>query len=186
MACGILSERKRGTSKFYIADLHLGHENVIKHDGRPFADTAKMHDALVRNWNNAVGHDDEVYILGDFAWKNAEGLTALDELKGKKFLILGNHDKPTEEMKSRFEWIKDYTVIKDGADEVVLCHYPIAHWYNQFRGTVHCTVTSTTTLTIIPLSGTPIFAGIWVFLLSAIMLAVCLNIWGTRRGRWRK
>lgn len=124
-------------SKFYIADLHLGHENVITHDSRPFADTEEMHAALVRNWNSAVGQGDEVYILGDFAWKNAEGLTALDEMNGRKFLILGNHDKPTEEMKSRFEWIKEQAVVRDGSDEVVLCHYPIAHWYNQFRGAVH-------------------------------------------------
>ena len=124
-------------SKFYISDLHLGHENVIRHDGRPFSDTAEMHIALVKNWNNAVGHDDEVYILGDFAWKNAEGLEALGELKGRKFLILGNHDKPTEEMQNYFEWIKDYAVIKDGGDQVVMSHYPIAHWYNQYRGAVH-------------------------------------------------
>lgn len=124
-------------AKFYIADLHLGHENVIKHDGRPFSDTAGMHDVLVKNWNNAVEYDDEVYILGDFAWKNAEGLEALCELKGRKFLILGNHDKLTEEMTYYFEWIKDQEVINDGGDQVVLCHYPIAHWYNQYRGAVH-------------------------------------------------
>ena len=147
-------------SKFYIADLHLGHANVIKHDGRPFSDTAEMHAALVRNWNNAVGHNDEVYVLGDFAWKNAEGLEALNELKGKKFLILGNHDKPTEEMRSYFGWIKEYAVIRDGGDEVVLCHYPIAHWYNQYRGACICTVMFTIMPTIEHLSGTPIFAGI--------------------------
>lgn len=124
-------------SKLYISDLHLGHENVIKHDVRPFSDTAQMHRTLVKNWNNAVEYNDEVYILGDFAWKNAEGLEALGELKGRKFLILGNHDKPTEEMKPYFEWIKDQAVITDGADCVVLCHYPIAHWYNQYRGAVH-------------------------------------------------
>lgn len=124
-------------SKFYISDLHIGHENVIKHDGRPFSDTAQMHKTLVQNWNNAVKYSDEVYILGDFAWKNAEGLETLKELGGRKFLILGNHDKPTEEMKSFFEWVKDYAVIKDNGTQVVLSHYPIAHWINQYRGAVH-------------------------------------------------
>ena len=124
-------------SKLYISDLHFGHENVIRYDGRPFSDTAEMHRILVENWNNAVKYDDEVYILGDFAWKNAEGLEALSELKGRKFLILGNHDKPTEEMKPYFEWIKDHAVITDGTDCVVLCHYPIAHWCNQYSGAVH-------------------------------------------------
>ena len=124
-------------SKFYISDLHLGHENVIRRDGRPFSDTAQMHKTLVQNWNNAVGINDEVYILGDFAWKNAVGLEVLGELRGRKFLVLGNHDKPTEEMKACFEWIKDYAVINDNGTQVVLSHYPIAHWYNQYRGAVH-------------------------------------------------
>ena len=124
-------------SKFYIADLHLGHENVIKHDDRPFSDTVQMRKALVKNWNDAVTCRDEVYILGDFAWKNAEGLEVLGELKGRKFLILGNHDKPTAEMKTYFEWIKDYAVITDNGVQVVMSHYPIAHWYNQYRGAVH-------------------------------------------------
>ena len=124
-------------SKFYISDLHLGHKNIIKHDNRPFGDTDEMRERLIKNWNRAVNNNDEVYILGDFAWKNAEGLGALGELRGRKFLVLGNHDNPNGEMKGLFEWIKDYDVINDGEEEVVLCHYPIAHWYNQFRGAVH-------------------------------------------------
>ena len=124
-------------SKFYISDLHLGHKNVIRHDGRPFADIVQMREKLVENWNNVVACDDEVYILGDFAWKNAEGLAVLSKLAGRKFLILGNHDKPTAEMKAYFAWIKDYAVITDGEVQVVMSHYPIAHWYNQYRGAVH-------------------------------------------------
>lgn len=131
------NERKKAMAKFYISDLHLGHQNVIKHDSRPFSDTAEMHKALVKNWNNAVAYNDEVYILGDFAWKNTEGLEALDELKGRKFLVTGNHDKPTEEMKACFEWVKDHAVVTDGEIQVVMSHYPIAHWYNQYRGAVH-------------------------------------------------
>lgn len=61
----------------------------------------------------------------------------LYQLNGKKYLILGNHDKPTEEMKACFQWVKDYAVIKDDETQVVLSHYPIAHWYNQYRGAVH-------------------------------------------------
>ncbi len=124
-------------SKFYISDLHLGHKNVIMHDGRPFSDTEQMRKILIKNWNNAVSFDDEVYILGDFAWKPAEGTEVLGELKGRKFLILGNHDKINDNMKAYFEWVKEYAVITDCGVQVVLCHYPIAHWYNQYRGAVH-------------------------------------------------
>lgn len=123
--------------KLYISDLHLGHKNVIRHDNRPFADVDEMNSAIIKNWNNTVNADDEVYIIGDFAWKNSVGLEVLSQLKGRKFLILGNHDKPTEEMKFYFEWVKDYAVVNDGDTQVVLSHYPIAHWYNQYRGAVH-------------------------------------------------
>lgn len=112
---------------FYIADLHIGHENVIKHDGRPFKDAAQMAHEIVRRWNSAVSNNDDVYILGDFAWKNPAGLEALSQLAGRKYLILGNHDKPSQEMTAYFEWIKDADAVEDCGTEVVLCHYPIAH-----------------------------------------------------------
>ena len=123
--------------KFYISDMHIAHENVIKHDGRPFSSVGEMNEALICNWNNVVSPKDEVYILGDFTWKNAIGLEVLTRLVGRKYLILGNHDKPTQEMRAYFEWVKDYAVIEDNGTQLVLCHYPIAHWYNQYRGTVH-------------------------------------------------
>lgn len=51
---------------YYIADLHLGHANVIGYDNRPFADVSEMDEALIRNWNNTVTAMDTVYVLGDF------------------------------------------------------------------------------------------------------------------------
>lgn len=96
---------------FCISDLHIGHKNVIRHDGRPFEDLEAMHTAIIENWNNAVSENDDVYILGDFAWKNSVGAKVLSQLKGRKYLILGNHDKPNDEMKACFEWIKNYAVI---------------------------------------------------------------------------
>ena len=105
---------------YYIADLHIGHENVIKHDGRPFKDVAQMANEIVRRWNSAVSNHDDVYILGDFAWKNPAGLEVLQQLTGRKYLILGNHDKPSQEMAVYFEWIRNIAVVKDSGTEVVL------------------------------------------------------------------
>ena len=81
--------------KFYISDLHLGHENVLLHDNRPFQNIEEMHHQMITRWNKVVSQTDEVYILGDFAWKNAIGDEVLSQLCGRKFLVLGNHDKPT-------------------------------------------------------------------------------------------
>ena len=57
-------------SFFYIADLHIGHANVIKFDNRPYSDLNEMHNTIVDNWNRVVRGNDTVYILGDFCWGN--------------------------------------------------------------------------------------------------------------------
>lgn len=80
-------------SFFYIADLHIGHANVIKFDNRPFADLNEMHNTIVDNWNRVVRGDDTVYILGDFCWaKESEWPFYLGPLAGQKVLIRGKYD----------------------------------------------------------------------------------------------
>lgn len=124
-------------SKLYISDLHLGHKNAIMHDNRPFANLDEMHSSIITNWNDVVKEEDEVYILGDFAWKKSVANKILPQLKENKFLVRGNHDKINDEMRAHFVLIKNYSIITDGETELVLSHYPIAHWYNQYRGAVH-------------------------------------------------
>jgi len=51
---------------WFTADTHLGHENVIRYNPRPFSSTAEMDEALIENWNQVVQPDDAVYHLGDF------------------------------------------------------------------------------------------------------------------------
>ncbi len=53
----------------YTADLHFGHRNVINFDHRPFLDIDEMDIALIKLWNSRVSSDDQVYIVGDFAYK---------------------------------------------------------------------------------------------------------------------
>ena len=53
---------------FYIADMHFGHKNIIRYDNRPFGSVEEMDKALIQLWNETVGSDDIVYILGDFSW----------------------------------------------------------------------------------------------------------------------
>lgn len=38
----------------FTGDLHLGHENVIKFDNRPFETVEEMDAELIRRWNNKV------------------------------------------------------------------------------------------------------------------------------------
>lgn len=79
---------------FFTSDTHFGHANIINLCNRPFKDVNHMNDMLVENWNSVVSDDDTVFHLGDFAlggsavWSNV-----LSRLKGKIYLILGNHDR---------------------------------------------------------------------------------------------
>ena len=79
---------------FYIADLHFGHKNVMAYDNRPWSTIEENDAMLIRNWNNAVGPDDEVYLLGDVSWYNVtKTVEYLNDLNGAKHLIIGNHDQ---------------------------------------------------------------------------------------------
>ena len=81
-------------SKFFTSDLHFGHVNIIQFCGRPARDIDEMHDIIIDNWNNTVGVDDEVWVLGDFALgKIRETLPLVGLLNGTKHLIAGNHDR---------------------------------------------------------------------------------------------
>ena len=53
---------------FYISDNHFGHFNVIRYDNRPFDNTDTMDKVMIDRWNEVVGDEDTVYILGDFSW----------------------------------------------------------------------------------------------------------------------
>lgn len=126
---------------FYISDLHLGHKRVLRMDDRPFETLDEMNNAIINNWNSRVGNNDTVYILGDIAWSNSEAYKVISQLTGTKVLILGNHDKLNDGLKGLFSEIVDYKVINDNYkgknNQLVLSHYPIAHWYNQFRNSIH-------------------------------------------------
>ena len=78
---------------FYIADMHLGHKNVLKVDNRPFLSVSEMDKVLIEKWNSRVSTNDDVYLLGDVCYRS-EHIPAwyLKQLNGRKHLIQGNHD----------------------------------------------------------------------------------------------
>lgn len=47
-------------ANFYISDLHIGHENILRFDNRPFADVNEMNNKLTENWNARVHSNDTV------------------------------------------------------------------------------------------------------------------------------
>ena len=77
---------------FFTADTHFGHNNVIRFCDRPFSSAAEMDEVMIRNWNARVTGGDTVYILGDMFFRSTNAEEILQRLKGKKRLIVGNHD----------------------------------------------------------------------------------------------
>ena len=79
----------------FTSDLHFGHENVIRFDGRPFSTVEEMDNELIRRWNEKVAPGDLVYVLGDFIWKsrNDDAAELIRSLQGQIILIKGNHDR---------------------------------------------------------------------------------------------
>lgn len=126
-------------NKFYIADWHYGHDNVIGFDNRPFVDVDEMNKELIRRWNSVVSNGDIVYILGDMFWCTPKIATPImDELNGQKFLIKGNHDRWNDsKFDKKFVKITDYLEVEDGDKRIVLSHYPIPCFKNHFYGWAH-------------------------------------------------
>lgn len=85
---------------FLIADLHLGHANIIQYCSRPFLarDVAEMDRVLIGNWNSVIAPETQVYHVGDLRY----GRDALPfrnyrrQLNGVVTFITGNHDEREE------------------------------------------------------------------------------------------
>jgi calcineurin-like phosphoesterase family protein len=122
---------------YFTADTHFGHGKIIDYSLRPFADMDEHDQTLIANWNEAVCPEDEVYILGDFIFtRNREDVEKMARrLHGRKYLILGNHDRP-ELCPGFFEWVKDYYVLEAHGLKWVLFHFPLLIWWKQAK-TVH-------------------------------------------------
>ena len=126
------------TMRYYIADLHFYHDALNEYmDKRGFASVEEMNEHIIAKWNAKVRKNDEVIILGDVSMGNPEQTTELlKRLKGKLFLIEGNHDDRylTKDFDtSMFGWIKPYAELSDNRRKVVLCHYPIMFYNGQYR-----------------------------------------------------
>lgn len=127
---------------FFTADLHIGHQNVIKYCNRPFGSVEEMNETIIDNWNAVVGPDDTVMVLGDVCMgKIAETLPLCELLQGRKILVLGNHDRPWIGNKKAGDWRRRYEDVgfelvdswdslilvdeeHDFAQYVRVCHFP--------------------------------------------------------------
>ncbi len=120
---------------FFTADTHFGHRNIIDHCSRPFASIEEMDEELIRRWNSVVQTGDEVYHLGDFAWR--DHLKYKSRLNGKIHWVLGNHDRCSQEVKSQFTSVHDLFQGRINGRDFFLLHYPLVSWARKSHGCVH-------------------------------------------------
>lgn len=89
------------------SDHHFGHKQIG--DYEPLRNIWKdlgydsMEDMIIKQHNEVVKPTDTVLFLGDFSWDNPQNW--VHQLNGKKYLILGNHDRKGDESYKGFEHI---------------------------------------------------------------------------------
>ena len=127
---------------WYTADLHFGHENIIRLCDRPFGDSGQMDAIMMENLRTCVESGDDLWIVGDFAFgkrsKDTVWLQELfDQLPGtRKHLIIGNHDS-LETQALPWDSLSNLAEVKDGPRKSppnTLCHYPMVTWNRSRLG----------------------------------------------------
>ena len=118
------------THIFIVSDTHFSHANILKFTDsttgqriRPqFNTVEEMDEHMVECWNSVVGHNDIVYHLGDVYYDN--GHKFLSRLKGRKRLILGNHDNgKSEHIQKYFQKVLMWRMFPEF--NCVLTHVPM-------------------------------------------------------------
>lgn len=126
---------------FFISDMHLDHENIMKFGQRKFDSIEEHNEALVGSWNAVVTRRDLVWVLGDVAF-SVESLKLFDRMSGRKRLILGNHDTfDTQVYLKYFERVQAFEKRYGG---LVMTHIPIhpqemayRNWVTNVHGHIH-------------------------------------------------
>lgn len=122
---------------YFTADTHFDHANILKLCDRPFADITEMNETMIADWNKRVTNVDTVYIVGDLLFRTKNPEAIISRLKGKKHLIIGNHDRSWLkkcDTAQFFESVGNLLYISDGKHKLTLCHYPMMTWPQANRG----------------------------------------------------
>lgn len=121
---------------FFTSDMHIGHKNIIEYSHRPFTSVEEMNEALIHNWNETVPEDGIVFDLGDFAIGGSKVWNdSLTRLKGKHYLIQGNHDMKNyrDGYSKYFELVTQQMYIQIEDKSIYLNHFPYLCFGGAYR-----------------------------------------------------
>lgn len=126
---------------FFTADTHYGYEAVIRHSVRPFGSVEEMNEALVCNWNETVGPNDEVWHLGDIALRAPDAGEFLERVHGRIHLCLGNHDSASKmrgyAAAGLLASVQHVRYLRHEGERFWLSHYCHRVWQNSHKGSIH-------------------------------------------------
>jgi calcineurin-like phosphoesterase family protein len=118
----------------FIGCLHLGHAAIARYRG---FESAEEHDEhLIKRWNLMVAKRDTTYIVGDVTMEKSLDYYKLDQLNGRKIVVLGNHDRH-QNVKELLQYVDGVAGAVDYKGFIVT-HVPIHPNEVQFyRGNIH-------------------------------------------------
>jgi len=119
-------------NNWFFSDPHLSHEKFLTfhddmgHPIRPFKDIDEMDEHIIEQWNSVVRDGDNAYMMGDITFELGERFDGImARMKGRKRLILGNHDDPKNpDLMKHFKKAMIWRVF--GEYNFVVSHIPIA------------------------------------------------------------
>lgn len=115
---------------YFTSDLHFGHNKEFIYKPRGFNSIEDHDNIIIKNWNNIINQNDDVYILGDLMLGDKEyGFSCLKQLKGRIHIVIGNHDTTNKidlyatKLENVVE-IKSIIILKYNKYKFYLSHYP--------------------------------------------------------------
>lgn len=125
--------------QWFTSDLHFAHPHVAKLRG--FEDYREHDRQIIRNLNEMVAPDDDLYVLGDISSGSKDGLEKalaclhrLNVGRTHRVLILGNHDSTRLEAGKIRKFTTEFSQVAlrgtttiHGYGNVLLSHYPYAN-----------------------------------------------------------
>jgi calcineurin-like phosphoesterase family protein len=124
---------------FFWSDLHIGHNNSLTYDSRPFKNLDEMHTKLINNYNATVPENGVCYFLGDVGLSKTNVVAeVINQMRGVKVCILGNHDKNSTAMYAAgFDVVMNGAVLYISNQRVTLSHCPLKGvWRENTEGMV--------------------------------------------------
>lgn len=114
------------------SDWHFNHGNILRFCRSQFANIEEHNALIIERYNAVVGPDDLVYVLGDVGFTPVGGIAGcVEQLKGRKVLLIGNHDKLQDSMYRKMGFISVVRHPIYYTTNIILSHVPIIECLNN-------------------------------------------------------